>query len=218
MNSVENLLSRYGGRAYYVLKAALEVAEENRRLGLARLGDFDYKSLVLKLRSWGIEYNPSNLLKVMEREYGLVRTSYRSSNQRWWVFIDMTSVKLALEDSKDDAGDPDEELLTLQIAVVGVDRVIADLANILSKERIAVSDEKRLRDIVLNDLPQIIEVYKKAVNYGNKFSDFTGKARKALELARKAVLLLRSGLRVPTEEVPGAEVKDDIATASSRTR
>ncbi|MEM1707940.1 MAG: hypothetical protein QXQ86_06770, partial [Sulfolobales archaeon] len=149
MNPIEDLLSKYGGRAYYVLKAALEVAEENREMGLSRLGDFDYRSLVRKLKSWGIEYNPSNLLKVIEKEYGLVRTSYRSSNQRWWVFTDISLVKLALEDSRDEPGDPEEELLAIQIAVLDVDKVIAELTSILTREKISPTDEKKLKEIVL---------------------------------------------------------------------
>ncbi|MEM1930997.1 MAG: hypothetical protein QW780_04865 [Sulfolobales archaeon] len=217
MNPVEDLLSKYGGRAYYVLKAALEVAEENREMGLSRLGDFDYRSLVRKLKSWGIEYNPSNLLKVMEREYGLVRTSYRSSNQRWWVFTDISSVKLALEDSRDEPGDPEEELLAIQIAVLDVDRVVAELTSILARERISPTDERRLKEIVLNELPQIVEVYKKAANYGNKFSDFIGKTKRALVLARKAALLVKSGSRVAGGETLDVGIDSRLLTPS-RTR
>ncbi|MEM2007094.1 MAG: hypothetical protein QW154_05605 [Sulfolobales archaeon] len=210
MNSIEDLLYKYGGRAYYVLKAALEVAEENREMGLSKLGDFDYRSLVLKLKSWGIEYNPSNLLKVMEREYGLVRTSYRSSNQRWWVFTDISSVRLALEDSRDELGDPEEELLTIQIAVLDIDSVIAELTSILSKERVSSSDEEKLREIVLDELPLIIEIYKKAANYSSKFSDFVGKARKALKLARKAALMLKSRPRAIQEKVPELSIEEKL--------
>lgn len=193
MSAVSEVLSRYGGRAYYVLRAAVEVTEENRRLGLSKLGDFDYRSLVAKLRSWGIEYNPSNLLKILEREYGVVKTVYRSSNQRWWVFTDITSVKLALSEGRDEAsGDPDEELLSIQIAVLNVDKIITDLTSILSKEKITSLDERRLREIVLGELPPVVEVYKKALSYGEKFSEFVGKVGRALELAKRAALLLRS--------------------------
>ncbi|MEM0352332.1 MAG: hypothetical protein QXT76_00875 [Sulfolobales archaeon] len=214
MNPIEDLLSKYGGRAYYVLKAALEVAEENREMGLSRLGDFDYRSLVRKLKSWGIEYNPSNLLKVIEKEYGLVRTSYRSSNQRWWVFTDISLVKLALEDSRDEPGDPEEELLAIQIAVLDVDKVIAELTSILTREKISPTDEKKLKEIVLNDLPPIIEVYKKATNYGSKFSDFIGKTKKALDLARKAALLVKSGYRVSSGETLGESIDSRLPTPS----
>ncbi|MEM1917883.1 MAG: hypothetical protein QW504_04300 [Sulfolobales archaeon] len=214
MNPIEDLLSKYGGRAYYVLKAALEVAKENREMGLSRLGDFDYRSLVRKLKSWGIEYNPSNLLKVIEKEYGLVRTSYRSSNQRWWVFTDISLVKLALEDSRDEPGDPEEELLAIQIAVLDVDKVIAELTSILTREKISPTDEKKLKEIVLNDLPPIIEVYKKATNYGSKFSDFIGKTKKALDLARKAALLVKSGYRVSSGETLGESIDSRLPTPS----
>ncbi len=208
MSVVRDVLAKYGSRAYYVLRAALEVAEENRRLGLAKLGDFDYRSLVLKLRSWGVEYNPSNLLRVLEREYKLVRTVYRSSNQRWWVFVDAYAVKLGLEEEKE-RGDPEEELLSIQIAAVDVDRIVAELTNILGKERATPSDERRLKEIVFEDLSKVVEVYKKALNYGSKYSDFISKARKALELAKKAVLLLRNG-GAALEAQPGINAEGGV--------
>jgi len=195
IEAVNEALSRYGGRAYYVLKAALEVAEELRSSGVARLGDFDYRSLVAKLRSWGLDYNPSNLLRVLEREYGLVRTVYRSSNQRWWVFTDYAAVKLALSDEGGHP-DPDEELVALQIAVVNVDKVLAELGRLASRERLGPVEERRLREIVLAELPQLIEVYKRALNYGEKYADFVGKVRRAMELARRVVALARRGAHV----------------------
>jgi|YelNatPaOPRAMG01_1025707.scaffolds.fasta_scaffold07895_4 hypothetical protein len=209
MGSVIDALSRYGGRAYYVLKAAIEVTEENRRLGLSRLGDFDYRSLVAKLRSWGIDYNPSNLLKELEKDYGIIRTVYRSSNQRWWVFNDMTSVRLALAEGKEDAGDPEEELLTIQIAAIDVDRMISDLSSFLGKERPGPADERRIKEIVFTELPQAVEVYNRASRYGEKYAEFLSKVRRALDLARKAVLLMRGklppaqlGTAVAAEETP----------------
>ena len=213
MSAVAEVLSRYGGRAYYVLKAAIEVTEENRRLGLSRLGDFDYRSLVSKLRSWGIEYNPSNLLKVLEREYGIVRTVYRSSNQRWWVFTDATSVKLALAEGREDpVGDPDEELLSIQVAALDVDRLIAELTAILSRERLTTLDERRVREIVLGELPPVVEVYKRALAYGEKFSDFVGKVRMALDLARRAVLLMRGGAPPRAGGAIDGGVREEVPT------
>ncbi len=194
-----------------MLKAALEVAEENRRLGLAKLGDFDYRSLVLKLKSWGVEYSPSNLLRVLEREYRLIKTVYRSSNQRWWVFVDPYSLKLGLEEERDQ-GDPEEELLSIQIAVVDVDRVVAELASILGKERLTPADERRLKEIVFEDLSKIVGVYKRALGYGDKYSDFIGKARKALELARKAALFLRNG-STAAEAYSGADLEGGMPIA-----
>jgi len=215
IEAVNEALSKYGGRAYYVLKAAVEVAEELRSSGVARLGDFDYRSLVAKLRSWGLNYNPSNLLRVLEREYGLIRTVYRSSNQRWWVFTDYAAVKLALSDERD-LSDPDEELLALQIAVVDVDRVLAELGRLASRERLGPADERRLREIVLAELPQLVEVYKKALNYGDKYADFVGKVRKAMELARKVVALARRGGRVGVV-LEGALAVELPADAGKRT-
>ncbi len=207
MSSVIDALSRYGGRAYYVLKAAIEVTEENRKLGLSRLGDFDYRSLVAKLRSWGINYNPSNLLKVLEKEYGIIRTVYRSSNQRWWIFNDMSSVRLALAEGREDVGDPEEELLAIQIVAVDVDRIVSDLTSVLGKERLGPADERRIREIVFTELPQVVEVYNRASRYGEKYAEFLSKVRKALDLARKAVLLMRG--KLPPTQLSSTVVAGD---------
>ncbi|MCS7099908.1 MAG: hypothetical protein NZ925_06175, partial [Sulfolobales archaeon] len=194
MSFVSEVLSRYGSKAYYVLKAAIEIAEENRRLGLVKFGDFDYKSLISRLKSWGVEYNPSGLLRILEREYGIVKTVYRSSSQRWWVFSDLDLIKLLLSESRDGFRTPDEELLNIQIAVLDVDRVMVELSDIIMKEKAGFMDDRKLRDIVFNELPVIIEVYKKALEYGDRYSEFVSKVRRILELARK-VVLLRNGLR-----------------------
>ncbi|MEM1707905.1 MAG: hypothetical protein QXQ86_06580, partial [Sulfolobales archaeon] len=64
------------------------------------------------------------------------------------------------------------------------------------------------------DLPPIIEVYKKATNYGSKFSDFIGKTKKALDLARKAALLVKSGYRVSSGETLGESIDSRLPTPS----
>lgn len=95
---VLEFLARYGERGYAVLRAAVEATlGSNGRHGV-RLGDFNYREVVAKLRSYGLEYNPSNLLSILEREYAVIETSYKSSNQHWWRFLDLEAVIEALDE------------------------------------------------------------------------------------------------------------------------
>jgi len=95
---VLEFLARYGEKGFYVLKAAVEACIEGRsaRRGV-RLGDFSYREVAARLREYGLEYNPSNLLSLLEREYAVIETTYRSSGQHWWRFIDLDAVIEALD-------------------------------------------------------------------------------------------------------------------------
>ena len=96
---VLEFLAKYGEKGYYVLKAAVEASLQggSQRRGV-RLGDFSYREVVAKLRSYGLEYNPANLLSKLERDYAVIETSYRSSGQHWWRFIDLDAVIEALDE------------------------------------------------------------------------------------------------------------------------
>ncbi|MEM4034143.1 MAG: hypothetical protein QXD16_05555, partial [Sulfolobales archaeon] len=56
---VLDLLYKYGEKAYLVLKTAYELYKVNVIDGRKVLGDFDFKSLVSKLREKGFNYNPN---------------------------------------------------------------------------------------------------------------------------------------------------------------
>ena len=85
-------LANYGERGLAVVRAAVEAALAGRGSPGVRLGDFSYREVVARLRSWGLDYNPSMLLRILERDYGVIETTYRSSNQHWWRFLDLNAV------------------------------------------------------------------------------------------------------------------------------
>jgi hypothetical protein len=68
------------------------------------------KGLRSRLKSWGIEYNPVPLLLKLEKEIGVIETSYRSTTQRWWHVIDRRALENALGECgvspHGDVGDP----------------------------------------------------------------------------------------------------------------
>ncbi len=96
---VLEFLAKYGEKGYLVLKAAVEAAISGRgqRRGL-RLGDFSYREVVAKLKEYGVEYNPANLLSRLEREYAVIETSYKTSGQHWWKFANLDAVIEAIDE------------------------------------------------------------------------------------------------------------------------
>jgi len=87
-------LERYGDKGYLLLKIALEITYDPEIDH--RLGDFSYKHIVFKLQRLGINYSPQNLLRILEKEYGLIEKTYISTTQKWWKFIDPETVKQVL--------------------------------------------------------------------------------------------------------------------------
>jgi hypothetical protein len=74
---LREFVAEYGERACIVLKA---IHEESSLGGRLKLGDFSIKGLKARLKSWGVEYNPTPLLLKLEKELNLIETSYRSTS------------------------------------------------------------------------------------------------------------------------------------------
>jgi len=179
---VLDLLYKYGEKAYLVLKTAYELYSVNAVDGRKVLGDFDFKSLVSKLREKGFNYNPNQLLRIMERDFGIIETTYKSSNQRWWRFTDPSVISKALdiyegkyEDSLD--SDPEVTLLKLQVEVVDIDNILNFISELSVKNSLSVSDKSKLKQMLFNDIPIVVKLFKETQNYENFFKDFNSKVR-----------------------------------------
>ena len=178
---VLEFLAEYGERGYAVLKAAVEASVSGGGRGV-RLGDFSYREVVSRLRAWGIEYNPSMLLRIVERDYGIIETSYRSSSQHWWRFIDLDAVIEALEeyergvnaleeqageaDGEEGEVDADEVLVRLQIASLNPYQLLEKLEKLLVKPKLTTADYALLRSLAFSDLPAVVEVLRRAEQLG----------------------------------------------------
>jgi len=160
---------------------------------------------VARLRAWGIEYNPSMLLRSLERDYGVIETSYKSSSQHWWRFIDIDAVAEALEmyekgyntalEAEEDVGpeDPELTLLLFQIASLNPHGVLEKLQKLASKPRLTSADYAVLRSLAFNELPAIVEVLRRAEEIGYEGEEVST-LREVLRLASElAARLLRSG-------------------------
>ncbi len=189
--AVRQALSKYGTRVKIVLETALEIAKSNRLRGSDRLGELDNMSLVGSLSATGFYYNPSQLLRILEREYGIVETSYRSSNQHWYRFRDLEAVEKALslrseEDIPYPGGtllDPDVVLLRIQIRSLRPMEMLNFLKNLLMKPRITSRDAEKFERFAFTKLPKVVKLLKQAEDYEDALAAELKVLREVVELA-----------------------------------
>ena len=190
---VLEFLANYGEKGFAVLRAAVEATLSRQERGV-RLGDFSFRDVQARLKAWGIEYNPSMLLRILERGYGIIETSYRSGNQHWWRFIDLSSAVEALEEYEhgvntilEDDGDVDveQEVLRAQIAALGLDEIIEALRRLALKPRLSRSDRKVFEQIAFSKLDRIAKLIEKAEEYSDVFEREITLMKEAIRLASK---------------------------------
>ncbi|WP_434731226.1 hypothetical protein WLZ34_06485 [Thermogladius sp. KZ2Tp1] len=178
---VRAFLDKYGDKGFLVLKAALEVAGDPNVDH--RYGDFSFKHLVLKLARLGFNYNPVNLLRSLEKEYGVVEKSYTSSNQTWWRFVDVEAVKSAVYEGAADSDDPRLALLKLKYESLEPARVRSTLLKLASKPSLSNVDKELFRSVVFNELTKLVELYYEMSNYEEYFAAQLSEVRELLRLA-----------------------------------
>ncbi|MEM2376377.1 MAG: hypothetical protein QXZ10_02050 [Sulfolobales archaeon] len=175
-------LYKYGEKAFIVLKTAYEVYQNNSISGKKLLGDFDFKSIIIKLREKGFNYNPNQLLRILERDFGIIETTYRSSNQRWWRFIDPIVVSKALNtyEGKENnltGDDPEITLLRFQVDIVDLDGLLKLISEFASKEFLTQSERKRIKQLFFEDIPLVVKLFKETQVLDEEFREFNSKVR-----------------------------------------
>jgi len=188
---ITEFLLKYGERGKAVIKAALEISQEYRDTGKWDLGHFDFKGLVRKLEELGIHYNPSRLLRIMERDYGIIETSYRSGSQRWFTFSDMEAIKKVLKSLENSTSflidDPEAFVLELQVKAIRVDDIYKKVRDISSKPKLTAADKEFLKKTIFDDLPLIAKVLKETYRYDGLFNEFKFRATSLLRLLNKLI-------------------------------
>jgi len=180
---VKEFLEKYGDKGFIVLQTALEIALDGSRD--RGLGDFSYRDLVLRLRVKGIEYNPSNLLRILEREYGIIEKAYSSSNQKWYVFIDLDTVRDSLNEYMGKGLSSEEEprikLLRIKYRTLEPSRLLKTLEPLVSKTTLSRSDKRLFKEIVYSDLDMVVELLEKMMDYEEYFKSEINTLNKILE-------------------------------------
>jgi len=218
---VLEFLAKYEERGLLVLKAAIAAAIARKREGGVKLGDFSYRDIVVRLRAQGINYNPSMLLRILERDYGVIETSYRSGNQHWWKFVDFDSVVEAVEayEKGDDAigalkeddeeigleSDPRVELVRVQVAALRPRKLLKTLRVLAAKKRLTSRDVKVFQDLAFNVLPKLVHVLEEAREYEEELVEEIALLEKVLKLAVKIARKMLVEEKMESEAVEALE-------------
>ena len=179
--SLKEFLSKYGERGYYVVKAILDASLSG---GRAKLGDFDLKGLKERLRSMGLDYNPVPLLYSLERTYGVIRTTYRSSNQHWWEIVDRRALQEALAElgGGEEADDYEARLLRIQFYSLDPERILQQLRSSRRPRQLAAR-------LAFTTLPFLVKFLKKAKErYPDELAKEIDMAEQILELTERAIM------------------------------
>lgn len=178
-------LSEYGEKGKVILKVAVERMKELDLQNMEyRFGDFDYKGIKQKLEELGVNYNPSTLLRIMERDYAIIETVYRSSNQRWWKFYDREAVQSFLHGTdKEMETDKDLVLIKAMYASLEPENILKELTRINSKRSIDYIDKKIFKKLVFEDSEKISILI-------DKMSERKSYFEKELEVLRKIIELV----------------------------
>lgn len=169
MNSsrLDEFIARYGDRGIILLKAILEASK--LRAARKGLGDFSFKDIKAWLAREGLEYNPSILLAKLEKEYGVIETSYKSSNQHWWVILDRRAIEEAVYGDQgyppEESGSPMVRVLRAQFYSLEPSYIKGQLERMARARRLTRRDLEILREIAFNRLPPIARFLEESTEY-----------------------------------------------------
>ncbi|MEM1661817.1 MAG: hypothetical protein QXY53_03490 [Desulfurococcaceae archaeon] len=166
---VLDFLNRYGEKGFFVLKSAVEIAEDPNIDH--KLGDFDYKKLYFKLQRNGLNYAPQNLLRILEKEYGLIERSYTSSNQKWWRFVDLEEVRNAIYEFMGhfDIDDPKITVIRVKYRSLDPQNILSTLKKFSLKEKLSNVDREVFRKFVFENLDIIAKLLREMMEYEDVF-------------------------------------------------
>ncbi|MCE4611552.1 MAG: hypothetical protein F7B17_06250 [Desulfurococcales archaeon] len=202
---LEEFMARYGERAYALLKAILEEASKPRRG--PSLGDFSFKGVKARLSSYGVEYNPAILLSKLEKEYGVIETSFRSGSQHWWRIVDREAIENAVREyegaPRSDVLDPKVRVLRVQFASLDPEGVLRELERIASSPRLTRRELERLREIAFNTLPLIASFLEQASEYEDELAYEVNLASEILAAAERAANRVRAFSSRPVRALRG---------------
>jgi hypothetical protein len=175
-------LEKYGEKGLIVLKTAFDLSQDPHIDH--RLGDFSFKHLVLKLTSIGFNYNPVNLLRILEKEYGIIEKSYSSSNQTWWRFVDIEAVRRVLSEYYNTPfEDPAIKALHIKYKSLEPKTRLDWLKRLLAKDKLTSADKELFKNFVFTELDKITQLISEMEKYEEVFKGEIAILKELLHLA-----------------------------------
>lgn len=166
---VFDFLRNYGDKGFLVLKTITDLAFDPSIDH--RLGDFNYRLLVMRLRRQGIDYNPANILRILEKDYGLIEKSYDTRRHKWWRLIDPETTRRALYEYTGSASinDPRMRILLLKYKSMEPGRILTTLRKLSVKPMLNSVDKEVYRSIVFKKLDRLAVIMEEMMKYSEVF-------------------------------------------------
>jgi hypothetical protein len=182
---IDDFLARYGEKGRAILLAAVEaMIEIQRRSEYTRLGDFDYKTLKEMLERLGGGVNPNNYLRALEREYGIVNQTYRSTRQQWWSFANKEAILSWYERQVGKlSDDPVVKVLVVKYRVLKPEEKLSRLEALSRKQSLSLVEQKEILDFVFNELDKVLLVLNEIKKYGDVFKNEVKVLSRIIDLA-----------------------------------
>jgi hypothetical protein len=182
---IDDFLARYGEKGRAVLLAAVEaMIEIQRKSEYTRLGDFDYKTLKEMLERLGGGVNPTNYLRALEREYGIVNQTYRSTRQQWWSFANKEAILSWYErQTGKPSDDPVVKVLVVKYRVLKPEEKLSRLEALSRKPSLSPVEQKEIMDFVFNELDKVLLVLNEIKKYGDVFRNEVNVLSRIIDLA-----------------------------------
>ncbi|MDT7887682.1 MAG: hypothetical protein RQ885_01740 [Desulfurococcales archaeon] len=184
---ISDFIYRYGERGRAVLEAVVRASQRLAREAMTPLpGDFDYRSVVEELGLMGYSYNPSPLLRILEKEYSLVRTTLHTSGQRWFVLSNKEAFEEYVEKLRSGGEeDPEALVIRLQLEALRMDEISRILRSLASKKRWSDTDYRRLYDISFKKMPKLLKIYRKIQEDPERWGSYMRDIEEIFALAKK---------------------------------
>ena len=213
-------LEKYGEKGLVVLKVAYEIATDPSVDH--RLGDFSFKHLALKLASMGLNYNPANLLRILEKEYGVIEKTYSSSNQTWWRFLDLEAVRSVISEYfGTPLSDPKIRALLVKYKSIEPGRLIEWLKKLLTKENLSSVEKEEFKAFAFRELDKITALLEEMQKYEDVFRGEIAALLEILSLAEAVSSRLeKPGLRYASQGrgvVLGASARSSLLKDTAST-
>jgi hypothetical protein len=200
---ISDFIYRYGERGRAILEAIIRASQRLDKSSATPLpGDFNYRSVVEELGMMGYSYNPSPLLRILEKEYSLVRTTLHTSGQRWYVLSNKEALEEYIEKLRS-GGDEDPEALVirLQLESLRIDDITRVLKTLAGRRRWSDADYKKLYIISFKKLPKLVRIYRRIQEDPEKWGPYIRDIEEIFTLAKKLRLRVQKGLEEPFQNV-----------------
>ena len=178
-------IRRYGEKLVIVLETAIAISRRNAMEGRNTYGDFEYRQLVRELEKKGFHYSPSQLLRILEREYGILVTTYHTSGQHWYKFKDIDAVEnvlRSLRGREEVLNDPVLMMLRIQVRSLQPAKILELLRRLATKPRLTPRDVEKFQRFAFEILPRIVSLMQRIEDYDELEAEYS-LLREIVELA-----------------------------------